>query len=480
MTYESLALEIGIYDKIITVLAVYRPPNLSEVNFIKELKDVLYNLPKNEVIVCGDINIDISDSLNMNTIKYKDMLAYEKYKRIIYGYTREEVMQGIIRSSSLDHIYYKGNSFSPEGMIIKSKISDHYMILSNLSRHKINSCKESEIRTPTTTIINSKLVKYNIAACNWTDILALTDPTLQYSAIYKNLKDIYNISSINNSDHRRKSINSWITNDIINKCKERDKSFRKWKNCPSNVNYRSDYKKFRNRLQNEIKKAKVNYYRHKFNKFDDNPKKLWELVNEITKRYKKRDLDIVKHFNRNITDKEVGNIFLNYYSNITEGKIVKCNLKYNINNIIPCENSIFIPFPTTDDVMKILKTVKREAPGWDGIRIDDLKQNKEFVQILCNFISNSINTATVPDDLKISIIRPIYKNGSKSNPSNYRPISILYFIDKILERYIANVLTNYLNKNKIISKYQYAFQKKKGTKIALEDFSQYVYYNLNK
>ena len=44
---------------------------------------------------------------------------------------------------------------------------------------------------------------------------------------------------------------------------------------------------------------------------------------------------------------------------------------------------------------------------------------------LCDIINLSFNTGIIPDKLKISKVIPIYKNESKDNLSNYRPISIL-------------------------------------------------------
>ena len=51
--------------------------------------------------------------------------------------------------------------------------------------------------------------------------------------------------------------------------------------------------------------------------------------------------------------------------------------------------------------------------------------------------------------MKISKIIPIYKKGTKLECSNYRPISLLPNIDKILERLMYNRLYNFLEKKKL-------------------------------
>lgn len=70
-----------------------------------------------------------------------------------------------------------------------------------------------------------------------------------------------------------------------------------------------------------------------------------------------------------------------------------------------------------------------------------------------------MNESTIPDLFKISIIRPIFKNGNKSEYGNYRPISILPIIKKKLEEIVLRRLNNLLKKYKIINKNQLGFRK---------------------
>ena len=80
----------------------------------------------------------------------------------------------------------------------------------------------------------------------------------------------------------------------------------------------------------------------------------------------------------------------------------------------------------------------------------------------------------MPDLLKISLIRPIYKSGAKSDYNNYRPISILSVIEKIIEEIIVRRLTEFLNKYNIINKNQFGFQKDKNINKLLGNFSNFI------
>lgn len=68
------------------------------------------------------------------------------------------------------------------------------------------------------------------------------------------------------------------------------------------------------------------------------------------------------------------------------------------------------------------------------IRAKDIKNNCDILTpIITCLVNNSMNEATIPSLFKTSLIRPIYKNGRKNDLNNYRPISILPVLEKVLE-----------------------------------------------
>lgn len=79
----------------------------------------------------------------------------------------------------------------------------------------------------------------------------------------------------------------------------------------------------------------------------------------------------------------------------------------------------------------------------------------------------------------IGMIRPIYKKGEHALYSNYRPITILPTINKVLEKFLGDQIQNYLNKNNIITPHQFGFQPKKGTNQMLDIFSDEINTHLN-
>ena len=80
---------------------------------------------------------------------------------------------------------------------------------------------------------------------------------------------------------------------------------------------------------------------------------------------------------------------------------------------------------TLEAIKKIFASLdSSKAPGLDGISSKLLKDGTEILTLtLCNLINLSIKESLFPDQHKTAKLKPL-KKGSKSNPKNYRPISL--------------------------------------------------------
>ena len=86
----------------------------------------------------------------------------------------------------------------------------------------------------------------------------------------------------------------------------------------------------------------------------------------------------------------------------------------------------------------------------------------------------SISLSTVPDKSKIAKLKPLYKKGSKTEPKNYRPISLLPLVSKLFEKTVHNQTQQYLQEHKIIYKYQSGFRKHHSTNTCLSHLNNKI------
>ena len=101
-----------------------------------------------------------------------------------------------------------------------------------------------------------------------------------------------------------------------------------------------------------------------------------------------------------------------------------------------------------------------KAPGPDGIRARVLRQCANSISpALCRLFQASIHTGYLPHDWRSANITPIYKKGDRSDPSNYRPVSLTSIPSKILEHVTYRHLMTHLEDNAILSDAQHGFRK---------------------
>jgi len=115
------------------------------------------------------------------------------------------------------------------------------------------------------------------------------------------------------------------------------------------------------------------------------------------------------------------------------------------------------------------------ACGEDGISIHMFRVCFDSLgEVLLHLVNSSITQSDVPDSWKHSLVHPIFKSGDPCNPSNFRPISIVPVIAKIVERAVHQQLYNYLSDNHLLSQTQHGFRPRHSTETALTSISDQI------
>ena len=89
-------------------------------------------------------------------------------------------------------------------------------------------------------------------------------------------------------------------------------------------------------------------------------------------------------------------------------------------------------------------------------------------------INTSFTTGIFPSALRVANIIPIHQKGDKLYCNNYRPMSLLSNISKTFEKIMHIRLTSFLNKNKVLSSFQFGFQNKHSTNYALISLTEMI------
>ena len=117
----------------------------------------------------------------------------------------------------------------------------------------------------------------------------------------------------------------------------------------------------------------------------------------------------------------------------------------------------------------------KKAVGLDGISSRFLRDGATaIVEPVSHMINLSITTETVPTAFKVAKVVPLFKKGSKVDAGNYRPVSILNVMSKILERAVHGQVRDYLERRGILFSHQSGFRGKYSTDTCLIDLSDFI------
>ena len=77
---------------------------------------------------------------------------------------------------------------------------------------------------------------------------------------------------------------------------------------------------------------------------------------------------------------------------------------------------------------------------------------------LSHVINLSLIQGTIPDDLKNTMVVPLFKTNERTEVGNYRPVSILTIISKIFERVVYDQVESYLYQKKLLYQFLSGFR----------------------
>ena len=153
------------------------------------------------------------------------------------------------------------------------------------------------------------------------------------------------------------------------------------------------------------------------------------------------------------------NIFKEFYAN-------KLSTHANFNLSHVTEEFVF---------KELCKLNPQKSTGIDDISPIFLKDGASELKGALTYIINlSIDTKTVPDEMKFAKVKPLFKKGSRLDVSNYRPVSILPIVSKILERAVYKQIVGYLDSNNLLYENQSGFRKAYSTDTCLINLTDQI------
>ena len=280
----------------------------------------------------------------------------------------------------------------------------------------------------------------------------------------------------------------WINNRILKMMRIRDRILQKMKKQPTPDNVKL-YKKFRNRVSNELKESKAQYFHTYFSINSQNMKKLWSSIKSIIshKSSTSSSINKIKDKDGNVTSdpSKMSNIFNDFYVNVADGmtKTIPITRKFPLDYLSGrMRNSLFLA-PVTlievNDLISILNPSKSVGPNSIPIKLLRII-GLSISPLLALLVNQSFQSGIFPDKLKIAKVISLFKKGNPELPSNYRPISLLPVFSKIFEKLMYRRLYKFLEIHKVLYSLQFGFQENHSIDHALVSLTEAIRNTLDK
>ena len=247
----------------------------------------------------------------------------------------------------------------------------------------------------------------------------------------------------------------YITKDIKRLMKVRKRRWDKYKKTKKAEHHRS-YDAVQETIEKRLEEEYLKYLQGLFDDSGKGTGKLWSFI-----KSKKRDQvgipALLSGTKLVTTAKEKAEALSNQYESVfTQERMDQIPDKGP--SPFPSMNDIVI---NTAGVVKLLKQLNpRKAIGPDLVSTTMLRDYAEIIgPILASIVQQSINTGEVPDEWLSANISAIFKKGSKSNPANYRPISLTCVTCKVMEHIVFSSIMGHAEDHKILKHYQHGFRK---------------------
>ena len=495
-SFEFMDCNVVINGYSLRLTVVYRPPP-SQKNGLKTSVFLEEEWPKflaefaledKNTIITGDLNLHLDNQIDRETMRFNDVLQSSGMKQHVNEPThvRGHTLDVVI-TREVDKIINNLEVTDPGLLDNLGKISnDHFAITFNVlaakpppvrkivSFRKIHSINVDEFREE---IANSEAFKNSL----------LIDDIDQITDTYN--KELIKLIE-KHAPLRTKTITlrpncPWYTEEIFEAKHLKRKFERAWRKS----NLAIDHEIYRSQcatVNKLLKETKINYYSEKVSLNERDPRALSKLTKHLMNGSDEKILPLGKSPGELVQD------FSDFF--ITKIETIRNNISSHTSPEITDKNcddkklsdhqllKAFNPI-SEEEIQKIITKSPDKSCHLDPIPTWLLKSClKELLPIITKIINTSLEAAYVPKVFKSAHVKPLLKKqGLDQNDfKNYRPVSNLPFLSKILEKVVGSQIERHVEFHDLQETHQSAYRKHHSTETALLKVQNDILQSLDK
>ena len=445
---ESYFVQISNTGDPITFGVIYRPPSGEVEKFLDALHSIVTNLPKKNVHILGDYNIDLLKESSKCTEMFEDFFLQHGFAPVISIPTHERFN---CKSTCIDNILTNScESVMLSGTLPNIRLGEHmpiFEILKTELPRNLDQQKTYKLYEFSNSNVNKFIEQLStsledlVPSVDFSDFTELFEQKLNATCKLAKPKET----------KRTPLNNPWITDGISAAVDKKHNLREEWTDSITKENPNGDavlhenFCKYRKLLQHIINTAKNTYKCSKIIENKENSKKTWQLINELrgkSKRVLKPPFIINNEriFERRVIANEFNKYFNSIASNLNDEidleKLPDLAFSSFEDYLFPNHpQSIYLHDCDAEEILDIIKHLENGKSSDIPIRVIK-KSAHVFCYTLAQYFNILMKTGKFPDVLKLGKVTPVYKKGNPELLGNYRPVSTLPIFGKIFEKVI--------------------------------------------
>ena len=278
--------------------------------------------------------------------------------------------------------------------------------------------------------------------------------------------------------HRKKKNRcspTWLEPGCLKIIKRKHRLYKRFLASKAGRDY-TNYIETRNRCKRMIKNAKREYEKEVANGSKTNPKKFWRFV-----QGKLKTKSGISPLNSNgktvVSDQDKANVLNSFFSSVFTQENLNSlpDIQENSKSMGISLSEIIVTPEAVKRKLRVLDSNKAQGPDQIPARI--LKElSEELANPFCFLFNKSFEEGKIPKDWKCADVVAIFKKGSRSEPGNYRPVSLTCISCKVLESIIRDQIVLHMTQYNLYADSQHGFRNRRSCMSQLlevmEDFTK--------
>ena len=445
----------------VLMISIYRPPKSSKTLFLTEISELLSicSTDYERTLISGDANLHVDNNSDAVAMNFLQLLHSLDFIQHVSGPTHE-------LGHTLDLVISKGLCIHINKTLYKPGLSDHFLLCFNMSISDLGESNR-EITIKKRFFSSSAADDFpRHLAPPLPDFPSVNDLVQHFNLKLESALDIVAPMKIKKKQNSRAT--PWINEHTRSLKKECRRTERAWRKNKLTIHLEI-FKKSTAAYNKAMRLSRQAYFSGIINENRNNARVLFSTIERL--------LNPIQSYKQSLpASKDKCNEFASFF----DSKIVKIRAGI-MNNVASStalcksvENSrgSLSSFCEIDEaeLSKIISTMTSSSCSLDVIPTPFLKEVlSSVIKDILKIVNSSITTGVFPDSLKTAVVRPLLKkhNLDPSVLGNYRPISNLPFLGKVLEKTVFLQLDEFLQNNKVHNKFQSGFRKGHSTETAL-------------